>query len=325
MEKKKIVVSNLMRAKNKQSFFALHQLQSKVRAVYPDVDIHFHILWDSGDNIDKFQNEKYWSDLIDSEIKTVYSYDKEFFDNYVKQFYYLDYTPRFRTWKAIYFILMAHYLRRVKLEEYYLIYDDDIIINDDFRHITELCIHQIPFGIVETMNPSCDKVLFQRLEGVYGPNFKKQYLERNPSGLGFNAGFQGIDLCMYDPYLSTDRLQTLLNLFDYRSVFDENGKEIWGMERFQIDTQQQSFFGLLNTAGSRKPIHILNTQEYYVVPNFGEHPKFGMLSPDDQPDGGWRANLASRITHFIGHTQGRGKPKQFLDYVDNYLKEKGYL
>ncbi len=44
---KEIVVSNLMRAKNKQSFFALHQLQSKIKSLYPDVRIEFHILWDN--------------------------------------------------------------------------------------------------------------------------------------------------------------------------------------------------------------------------------------------------------------------------------------
>ena len=43
----KIVISNLMRAKNKQSFFALHQVQSKIKNLYPDIQIDFHILWDS--------------------------------------------------------------------------------------------------------------------------------------------------------------------------------------------------------------------------------------------------------------------------------------
>ena len=32
---------------------------------------------------------------------------------------------------------------------------------------------------------------------------------------GFNAGFQGVDLSIYDNFLSTDRFQMILDLFDY--------------------------------------------------------------------------------------------------------------
>jgi hypothetical protein len=35
--------------------------------------------------------------------------------------------------------------------------------------------------------------------------------------------------------------------------------------------------------------------------------------------------IQSKITHFIGHTQGKGKPKQFLDRVDKYLTEHNFL
>ena len=78
---KEIVVSNLMRAKNKQSFFALHQLQSKIKALYPDVKVEFHILWDNIAEGNMGDNDK-WSQLIDEKIENLYSYDKEFFDNY---------------------------------------------------------------------------------------------------------------------------------------------------------------------------------------------------------------------------------------------------
>lgn len=314
-----------MRAKNKQSFFALHQIQSKILALYPDIDLHFHILWDSSDNEMNSQDEEPWSGLIDREIVNLHSYNKTFFNNYVKEFYGFDYDDKFAKWKAVYFVLMAHYLRRVKLEHYYLIYDDDILINDDFKHITDLMLERIPVGITEPMNPNCDKVMFHKLVDLFGPEFQTVYLTRNPKAHGFNAGFQGIDLSIYDNFLSTDRFKMLLDVLEYKTVFDEEGNEIWGPKRFEIDTQQQSLFGLMNTALSKKDIHILDPEQYYVVPNFGYHPKFGELSPDDQPDGGWRAGFASRITHFIGHTQGRGKPKQFLERVDTYLKEGGYL
>lgn len=321
----KIVVSDLMRAKNKQSFFALHQIQSKIKALYPDLRVEFHILWDSSDNELNLQDDKKWANLIDSQIHNLYSYDKNLLDNYVKELYGLDYKENFSKWKPIYLILLPHYLRRVKLESYYIIYDDDILINDDFKFITDLAISQTPFGITEPANPNCDKVLFNKLVELYGEDFYHIYMAKNPKAFGFNAGFQGIDLSIYDNFLSVDRFKVLLDLFEYKTVFDENGEEIWDSRRFLIDTQQQSFFGLMNTVISKKDIHILNPEEYFVVPNFGPHPKHGQLDPNDEPDGGWRWGLESKITHFIGHTRGKGKPKQFLDRVDQYLKENNFL
>jgi hypothetical protein len=220
---------------------------------------------------------------------------------------------------------MAHYLRRVKLEQYYIIYDDDILINDDFKFITDLAISKTPFGITEPANMNCDKVLFNTLVELYGEGFRDIYFSRNPKALGFNAGFQGLDLSIYDNFLSADRFELLLNLFQYKSVYDENGEEIWDGRRFFIDTQQQSFMGLMNTVISKKDIHILDPEKYFVVPNFGPHPKHGQLDPNDEPDGGWRWALESKITHFIGHTRGKGKPKQFLDRVDQYLKDNKFM
>lgn len=313
-----------MRAKNKQSFFALHQIQSKIQAAAPGTDVEFHILWDDTNELN-LKDEKKWGDLIDTEIKNLHSYDKAFFNDYVKSCYDLDYDEKFATWKAIYFIIMAHYLRRVKMADYYLIYDDDILINDDFKFITELMINKTPFGITEPTNMNCDKVLFNKLQSVYGETFIENYRLRNPNMLGLNAGFQGIDLSLYDDFLSADRFKVLLDLFDYKSVFDENGEEIWDSRRFIIDTQQQSFFGLMNVTVSKKSIHILDPEKYFVVPNFGPHPIHGQLDPNDEPDGGWRWGLESRITHFIGHTRGKGKPKQFLDRVDDYLIKNKFL
>lgn len=320
---KEIVISNLMRAKNKQSFFALHQIQSKIHNLYPDCKIEFHILWDNTAEGDMGDNAK-WEALIDSQIENLHSYDKDFFDNYVQEYYQVDYKHKFRTWKAIYFIIMAHYLRRVKLKHYYLIYDDDIIINDDFKHITDLMLNRVPVLISEPMNYNCDKVLFQQLVNAFGEGFYQIYQQRNPKFYGFNAGFQGIDLSIYDEFLSRDRFEMILDVFQYKSVLDENGNEFFGPERFLIDTQQQSFFGLMNVALSQQQPHILDPEKYYVIPNFGSHPTFGELSPD-QELGGWGPALQSNITHFIGHTQGKGKPKEFLERVDQYLKVNKFL
>lgn len=320
---KEIVISNLMRAKNKQSFFALHQIQNKIKSLYPEVRVEFHILWDNIPEGDLGDNTK-WSALIDSKIENLYSYDKEFFDKYAEDFYDIKDVSQFRVWKAIYFVLMAHYLRRVKLKHYYLIYDDDIIINDDFKFITDKLLEMTPVCIVEPMNTNCDKVLFNKLVSMFGENFHQKYLERNPKVYGFNAGFQGIDLSIYDDFLSKDRFEMLLSLFEYKSVLNEDGKEFFGPERFLIDTQQQSFFGLMNTVLAKKHPHILDPEEYFVIPTFGTHPKFGELGPGN-PLGEWGPALESKVTHFIGHTEGKGKPKEFLEEVDNYLKTHNFI
>jgi hypothetical protein len=320
---KEIVIANMMRTKNKQSFFALHQIQSKIQAIDPDIKIEFHILWDNKDEYGSADNEK-WSKLIDSEIKNVHSYSRSFFVDYVKRLYKLDYTNLFETWPPIYHMLIAHYLRRALCKDYYLIYDDDILINDDFKHITDLIVDHVPVLIAEPMNSNCDKALFPRLLNLYGDDFYHNYKHRNPNLQGFNAGFQGIDLSMYDEYLSVDRFKLMLDLFEYKSVLDKDGKEFFGPERFLIDTQQQSFFGLMNVTLSQKNPHILDPNLYYVIPNFGHHPVFGELSPD-QEMGGWKPALQSRVTHFIGHTQGKGKPKVFLDKVDEYLITNSFL
>jgi hypothetical protein len=314
---KEIVISNMMRAKNKQSFFALHQIQNKIKTLYPDVKVDFHILWDDT-NEDNQKEEQKWSNLIDTHIEHLTSYSKDFFNNYVENIYGLNYIEKFNKYKAIYFVVMAHYLRRVLCKDYYMIYDDDILINDDFKHITDLMLNKTPVMISEPMNVNCDKVLAQKLVDTFGNEFGQIYTQRNPQFKGFNAGFQGIDLSIYDNFLSTDRFQMILDLFEYKTTFDENGKEIWGNDRFVIDTQQQSFFGLMNTVLSKKDPHILDDTKYYVIPNWGDHPTFGYLDHEDE-NNGWTWALKSNITHFIGHTQGKGKPKQFLERVNEYL------
>lgn len=321
----KILVSSLMRAKNKQAFFALYQMQSKVKNLYPDLKVEFHVIWDSISNELGLQDDQHWAKLIDEHITHLHSYDKNFFNEYVKQAYGLDYKDKFSVYLSIYHVLIGHYLRRVKLEDYYLVYDDDILIQDDFKVPCDVVISKTPMFIVEPANMNCDKVLFNKFLNLYGREFQDVYLQKNPRAFGFNGGFQGFDLTIYDDFLSSDRFKLLMELFEFTSIYDENGQEIWDSRRFVIDTQQQSFAGLANCALSKKPIHILDPEQYFVVPNFGPHPKHGQLDPHDEPDGGWRWGLESKITHFIGHTRGKGKPKQFLERVDEYLKQKGFL
>ena len=320
---KKLIIVSWMRCKNKQSFFALHQIQNKIHNINPNVEVEFHILWDSDEaNVEKMDDPK-WSQSIDKHIKNSYTYNREFFKSYAREYYDDVNVDRFDDYATIYHVLMAQYLRRVKLYDYCLVYDDDILINDDFSHVLEQLLNNIPVLIAEPMNANCDKVFFQRLVSVYGNEFIQKYQERNPRLLGFNSGFQGVDLSIYDNFLSVDRFNFLLSLFEYKSIYDAEGNEIWGDERFFLDTQQQSFCSLMNTVISRNPPHILDINEYFVVPNFGTHPVYGPLDLEDEL-GGWGAGLKSKITHFIGHTRGKGKPKIFLEKVDEYLINQGF-
>lgn len=311
---KEIVLADMMTTVNKQSFFALHQIQSKIHALYPDVRVEFHILWDHPE-----LNEQYWADLMKTHIGHLHSYDKQFFNDYVKDAYGLDYSEKFRVWGNIYLILIGHYLRRVLLKPYYIIYDDDILINDDFKLITDLALDNVAVLIAEPMNQNCDKVVFNTLVEMFGNTFYDRYKQRNPEFHGFNAGFQGIDLSIYDVFLSDDRMQIMLDMFNYTSIVDENGHEIYGNEQFLIKTQQQSFMSLMNVVYAKKPIHILDPTEYYVVPNWGHHPTLGDIDPSDE-NGGWNLGLASRITHFIGSP----KTIEFTSRVDEYLKLNGF-
>jgi hypothetical protein len=111
-------------------------------------------------------------------------------------------------------------------------------------------------------------------------------------------------------------------------LVDEQGKEITGSERTMIDTQQQSFFGIMNIIRSKKRPIILDPKNYFICPNWGYHPIYGQLNPENEFEG-WDINMKSKIVHFIGHTvlEGvyYGKPKLYNKLVDDYLKKQNII
>lgn len=321
---KKIVVANVFKEKGKQAFFALHQIQQKIKQYDSSIDVEFHILWDLQPN----EKESHWVNLIDNYGFNLNSYNKQFFIDYAVNVYSQDRdktVKNFGNFFAINVLMLFHYLRRVKMFDHCLRYDDDILINYDFFDVIELCLNKTSVLITEPYNTNCDKVMLEKLMNLYGgyPAFEF-YKNRNPKVYGFNSGFQGIDLSIYDDFLSSSDFETFLNLFEFKSIFDENGKEIWGVERFLIDTQEQSFAGVMNILKSRKDPFILDPKTCYVAPNWGEHPELGPLDPNDDLHG-WGVCLKSKISHFIGHTHGKGKPKEFFDVVDAYLKQNNLM
>jgi hypothetical protein len=316
--KKRLVIANMYRAKNKSAFFAMHQALTRLS----EFDIEFHIIWDDP----RYEDE--WTKKInDLECKTT-SYSKEMLNNYcldcgVPQ----EFINKFVNFKAIYFILHGHYLKKNNICDYYLIYDDDVIFADDITEFKNCLLEKIPCLIHEPLNSNCDKVLANTLFNLYENSFE-YYKQHNPNLYGFNAGIQGISLDMYEDFLDSDYFIFLLNLFNYNGIYDANGKEIIGGERTMIDTQQQSFFGIMNIIRSKKSPCILNPLEYFVCPNWGYHPVFGNIDPANQY-GGWDVNMKSKIVHFIGHTVlegiNYGKPKMYHELVDKYLKENNII
>ena len=322
----KIVISNMFRAKNKQAFFAMHQIYNKIKNYDSSIDVEFHILWDSKNEL-SLKDDIKWKDLIESSNFNIVSYNLDFFIEYCVNLYDLnkqDIIKNFTNFKAIFLLLLPHYLRRVKMYDYYLIYDDDIIINYDFVDVIKLMLEKTSVLITEPFNCNCDKVLIKNILEMYGSEALTLYKKRNPDIHGFNAGFQGVDLSIFDDFLSKDRFELMINMFNYDGIIDSNGNEIWDHRRFVNDTQQQSFLSNMNIIKSKKDPHILDPLTCYVAPNFGSHPILGTLNSEDELNG-WGCCMKSKISHFIGHTRGKGKPIQFLEKMDEYLKINNFL
>ena len=311
--KEKLIISNLYRAKNKISYFAFHQAIKRL----PEFDIEFHALWDDPEYKDE------WTDKFDSLQCKIVSYTKEQLNEYClnlgieKEF--ID--TKFINFKAIYILLLAHYLRKQLGFTYYLIYDDDIILKEDIKELKYLLKNKIPCLLVECMNSGCDKSLINKIIKMY-PGSYERYQQINPQHYGFNGGFQGIRLEIYDDFLDSKGFKELLDIFNYKGIYDENGKERIGEERTIIDTQQQSFFSIMNQIATTKAPHMLPYPDYYCCPNWGTHPYYGEIDPENEY-GGWDIALKSKIVHFIGHTVMHGieygKPKIYHKLVDKYL------
>ena len=159
------------------------------------------------------------------------------------------------------------------------------------------------------------------------PGSFERFVHQNPKHVSFNAGFMGIRLEIYDDFLEKEDFIELLDLFNFNGILDENGKEILGAKRTIIDTQQQSFFSVMNQLTTMEP-QMIPPSNYFIQPNFGKHPEYGKIDPEDGYEG-WSINMKSKIMHFIGHSfiNGKyyGKPKVFNDLVDKYLKENNLI
>jgi len=324
----RIVIANMMRYKNRQSYFAMHQILKKIHSLYENYEVVFYILWDGKLEIseDNINWEEKTDQLLNSYNVKLISFTKDFIKSYYKENYDISFDDLKveLAFVGFYIFILFHYIRSVCKEEYCLIYDDDIILNCDMKFILDNIIQQVPILIEEPMNANCDKCMLEPLNNLYDQQLLPVYLSRNPLYKGFNAGFQGIHLSIFDDFIDKNNFNELISLFDFTSIFDKSGKEYFGPRRFIIDTQQQSFFSTLNICNRITYPILLDSMEYFIIPNWGYHPRFGKLDPNDENEG-WDEAMKSKIIHFIGHTRGKGKPKPFLNYVDKYLKEHNII
>ena len=287
-----VPVARLWHKKGKLEYFCLQQLIKQ----FPGITFEWYIVLHSPDYRDE------WSEKIDKLPIKITWYRAEDMLEYAKGCGYIDDTliSQIPNFVHFYHIIIFHYLRRVLQYDYALAYEYDIIFNSDELNELEECIHsKIPFGIAEPANSGCDKALYQKLCTLFGVDI----LANDPyAQFGVNAGFQGMNLTLFDNFLNPNTFQELLNCFTFTGIYDTDGKEITGWERTLIDTQEQSFHSLMNRAVSPN-FKLLNTEEYYFFPSY--------LSMETL--------LKSKVLHYFGHT----KPEPMLETIDKKLAQWG--
>jgi hypothetical protein len=283
----KIPVARLWHKKGKLEYYTMFQLQK----YFPNIDFEFHIILDQPDYKDE------WSKKIDALPYKCVWYSKEDMNNYLKNSEYgtEEFINNISNFIHFYHILINHYLRRVFSYDYVLNIEYDVLFNsDDLTQLKKFLETKTPFSITEPANPRCDKALAQSLSDLFQQNVIKY------QNIGINAGFQGINLRIFDSFLNPSTFNMLINCFDFSGIYNEDGTEKTGWERTILDTQEQSFHSLMNALS---PNHqLLTPEEYYVFPYWIDMEYL----------------KKSKIIHFIGHK----KPKEMFEIINKNLENQ---
>lgn len=285
---RKIPVARLWHKKGKLEYYCIRQLLK----YFHDIEFEWHIVLDKPDYRDE------WSDKIDALPINITWYTTKQMLDYVKECDYVDneLISKLPNFVHFYHMIIFHYLRRVLRYDYALAYEYDIIFNDDdLSELKECIINRIPFGIIEPANSNCDKALYNSLSALFQTDIlaNDQYKQ-----YGVNAGFQGINLKLFDNFMNPSTFKDLLTCFDFSGIKNEDGTEKTDWIRTIIDTQEQSFHSLMNRVSSYN-FKILNTEEYYFLPSYLD---INLM-------------LKSKVLHYFGHT----KPDIMLETIDQRL------
>lgn len=295
----KLIISRMWYQKGREAYFGLKHITES----FPNIEFEFHLIINDHDYKDEYTKK------IDDLNLNITFYKKDFFKDYLQAFYSLDEDtisslinlPHF------YHIVIGHYLRRVCLVDYMLTYEYDVVFKDnDLKELNYCLENRIPFGITEPHNPGCDKGLYIAISNLFQSDIKEHIISKNanPKFLGVNAGFQGINLQLFDEFLSVGNFIKLLSIFDFKPLENEDGtKRLEGWDQTMYETQEQSFYSLLNQLYSDN-YRILNIEEYYFWPCWDGVPEFVEKS------------LQSKVLHFTGHK----KSKEWYKIMDAYLK-----
>ncbi len=290
---KPIAVARLWHKKGKYEYFGLKQLIE----AFPDVLFDFHIVLDQPTYTDE------WSTKIDDLKLNATYYTKEDMQEYTAV-YNIGESFNISNFIHFYHIIIGHYLRRVKLYDYMLTYEYDVIFNsNDLSEVRDCLLNKIPFGVSEPLNSNCDKALYTPICKLFNTELATIIAQNNPNLLGINAGFQGITLSMFDEFLSKSGFDAMMSLFDFTGIYKEDGTEKWGMERTIFDTQEQSFYGLLNQVYSPN-YKVLDPAKYFFHPCW------------DDFAGYVEKALESKVVHFTGHV----KSKKMFELIDKSLQ-----
>lgn len=279
-----IAVARLWYRKGREEYFSIKQLLEK----FPNVPFDFHVV------LSEYEHHDEWSDKIDQLNINVKYYSKEDMDSYFTKAYpgLSNLVESFPKFIHFYHILIGHYLCRVLLYDYMLTYEYDIIFNGDISDLVEIVKNKIPFGIVEPQNSNCDKALLEPLCNIYQLNLLQLMSNNNPSFSGINAGFQGVNLRLFDDFLSSSNLESILKIFDFGGIYKEDGTEKWGMERTVFDTQEQSFYSIMNQIHSSN-FKVMPVEDYFFWPCWEDF------------EGYIDKAMESKVVHFTGHKKAQ--------------------
>lgn len=285
-----IPIARLWHKKGKLEYHCILQMLK----YFPDVEFEWHIV------LDKYDYRDEWSDKIDSLPINITWYSTKDMLDYAKACDYIDdnVLKNIPNFVHFYHIIIFHYLRRVLRYDYALAYEYDIIFNSyELDELKECIVNKIPFGIFEPSNPYCDKALYKPLSNLFRTDI---LANSNYKNMGFNAGFQGMNLKLFDNFLNPDIFKELVKCFDLSGIYNEDGSEKIDFARTLVDTQEQSFHSLMNRAVSWN-FKLLNPQEYYFVPYYVDIDVF----------------LKSKVVHYFSHI----KPEIMIKTIEQRLLE----